>query len=201
MVTYEVTDATRERCDYFAELMVKGAKTWSFKYGKYQAKEVYLDGKIGEYICGIHFKKLEASGLLVIKHTPFRDNYDEFEGKDDFIVDCKSDAVMGQTGLHQVEVREKGRNAPLQPWFDCCTDVIKPHLNYWFVSYDEVGKQATIVGWADWSNLRKYARPTVKGDKNANFTHKQNEFQIQVQQLYPIVEAEGNGAAGPGVFG
>lgn len=175
VIEVTLTKEDIEYCEQHAALMCQGAKTYSFKEGKNQSHDVYSIGKIGELA---FLKYLESVGANVI-HKPFRDDYSKFNWSDDFIIETRGVKV-------QIEVRTKGRNVDPKPTYECCTDCIKPHLVYVFISYNRQTMTAFIVGKANWGVLSKNAYVSLKGSANNNFKHKVNEFNIEIKDLTPM---------------
>lgn len=161
------------KCEKYARLMCQGAKTRNFKHGTLQGEEVYLTGKIGEAAAWLWFKQLDVRMIW----TPFRQSYQYFHPDDDFIVE-----VAGRR--KQIEVRTKARNVEPMPDFECCSDSIKPHLTYLFISYNRKTSMATVVGWANETLMRSKVRAVLRGEGNCNFKHKANEFNIRIEDLY-----------------
>ena len=88
----------------------------------------------------------------------------------------------------QIEVRTKGRNVDPKPDYECCTDCIKPHFIYIFVSLNKKADTVSVLGVANWDNFSKHAIVTNKGSTNDNFTNKVNEFNIKIEHLTPLEE-------------
>lgn len=153
-------------------------KTYSFKNDEHQSHDVYKIGKIGELACLRYFERLRDQGKVEIVHTPFRDNYDKMNFKDDFILFSKT-----KNKNIQYEIRTKARNVDPLEDYECCTDCIKPNLTYIFVSVNRKTNKAFIVGWADWDVFREHATLTSKGSENNNFKHKTTEFNIKIKHL------------------
>ena len=161
-----------------AEKMSAGASTRSFKSGTRQNTEVYFIGKIGELAV---YNVLTEKKYKIV-HSPFRDSYEKFNWNDDFQVQ------FGER-IKQIEVRTKARNvSEIRDDFKVCSDVIKPALDYIFVNYSRADNTATILGWADWRNWKAHGKEVLAGTKNENFTHKVNEFELEVRYLWPIAE-------------
>ena len=99
------------------------------------------------------------------------------------------DFIIEHNGVkQQIEVRTKGRNVDPKPEYECCSDCIKPHFLYMFVSFNRQTDTATVLGVANWDNFSKYAVVTKKGSNNDNFTNKVNEFNIKIEHLTPLEE-------------
>ena len=168
----QISEADRALCAEHARRMCAGAKTRNFKHGTLQGEEVYTIGKIGEFAAGKWLKEL---GVAIL-HKPFRASYQFFHPDDDFIIE-----VAGQH--RQLEIRTKARNVDPRPDFDCCSDCIKPHLTYVFVSYNRKTAEAAIVGFANEALMRRKTRPVLRGAGNCNFSHKANEYNITIGDL------------------
>lgn len=178
---YKLTAKNKEYCSTHAQKMVEGFSTYSFKHGKVQSFDVYNIGKIGEFAFFKFLDELKTNGILKIKHVPFRASYEKNEYKDDYIVEINGENMY-------IEVKTKGRGVDPKPNYECCTDSIKPHFVYVFVSYNKKTDVASVVGCANWDNLSKHAKVTKKGSKNNNFENKVNEFNIKIEHLYNIQE-------------
>lgn len=176
---YTLTEKDKEYCLSHAIKMADGFSTYSFKNGQSQSIDVYYIGKVGEFVFYKYLRGLEKQNLLKIKHVPFRANYDKLNFNDDFIIE-----VDGK--LMQIEVRTKGRSVEPKLDYECCTDCIKPNFVYVFLSFNKTNDKVTLLGFANWNNLRTNARVVLKGSTNANFENKVNEFNIQVKFLHNI---------------
>ncbi len=167
-----ITGDDRNLCVKHARKMCAGAKTRNFKHGTLQGEDVYEIGKIGEFAAGTWLKRLGVK----ITHSPFRSKYDYFDPNDDFIIE-----IDGKP--HQLEIRTKARNVDPRPDFECCSDCIKPHLTYLFVSYNRKTSDAWIVGFANETLMRQKTRAVLRGQENNNFQHKANEYNILIADL------------------
>ena len=164
-----------------AEAMKNGFSTYSFKNDEKRSLDVYYIGKLGEFAVFKYLKNLEKQNKLKIVHVPFRANYDRLNFNDDFIIE--------HNGVkQQIEVRTKGRNVDPKPDYECCTDCIKPHFIYIFVSLNKKADTVSVLGVANWDNFSKHAIVTNKGSTNDNFTNKVNEFNIKIEHLTPLVD-------------
>ena len=172
----ELDEQDIEFCLKHAKLMCNGASTYSFKHSKMQSEDVYFIGKIGEYLILKFLESLEQKGMLKILHTPFREKYGKFNSNDDFIIEAEGKRI-------QLEVRTKARNVDVALDYEQCSDCIRPHLHYLFVSYNRKNNKIFFVGSAGWEEWKKFGCPVLKGEKNNNFTHKSNEFDIKIKNL------------------
>jgi hypothetical protein len=178
---HKLSSKHKKYCLEHAKKMAEGFKTYSFKNDEHQSIDVYQIGKIGEFVFYKFLRECEDKNLIKISHTPFRENYEKLNYNDDFIFEIDENKF-------QVEVRTKGRSVSPESHFECCTDCIKPHLIYVFLSYNKESEIVSLVGYADWDNLSKYAKAVSKGTTNNNFQHKVNEFNIEIKHLYDIHE-------------
>ena len=170
---YQLSDEQIAWAQAHAEKMTAGASTRSFKSDTAQNTEVYFIGKVGELAVYQYFVTREFD----IVHVPFRASYEKFNWNDDF-------QLKFGDRIRQIEVRTKARNTlTVAPEFQCCTDVIKPALYYVFVNYSRADNTAGILGWADWQVWKAHGIETRAGTQNDNFTHKTNEFNVQVKHL------------------
>lgn len=180
---YKFSENELEYCKTHAQKMCDGFSTYSFKNDEKQSFDVYFIGKVGEFVVYKFLRKLEKENLIKIIHKPFREKYLKLNFNDDYIIElCNSGKKI------QIEVRTKGRSVEPQQDYVCCTDCIKPNLNYIFVSYNKKNNIAHIVGFANWDNFKKYATVSSEGDKNLNFIHKVNEFNILIKHLNNIFD-------------
>ena len=177
--TYTLSEKEKEYCLGHAKKMCEGFKTYSFKNDKNQSEDVYYIGKIGELVFYKFLRTYKKDDTITITHNPFREKYDKMNFKDDFMV-----KVNNKT--YQFEVRTKGRNVDPQLNYECCTDSIKPHLIYVFLSYNKKNDKVSLLGYATWNNFKNHAKVALKNDSNNNFTHKVNEFNIEVSKLNNI---------------
>jgi len=177
--TYTLTETDKAYCIKHAQGMADGFSTYSFKNDAKQSLDVYYIGKVGEFAVFKYLKNLEKQNKLKIVHVPFRETYERLNFNDDFIIE--------HNGVkQQIEVRTKGRNVDPKPEYECCSDCIKPHFLYMFVSFNRQTDTATVLGVANWDNFSKYAVVTKKGTNNDNFTNKVNEFNIKIEHLTPL---------------
>jgi hypothetical protein len=178
---YKLTSKNKEYCSAHAQKMADGFPTYSFKNDENQSLDVYNIGKIGEFAFFKFLDEQQAKGLLKIKHTPFRESYEKMNFKDDYIIEINGKDV-------QIEVRTKGRNVDPQPDYECCTDSIKPHFVYVFISFNKKTDTVSVLGYANWDNFKEHAQVTLKGNTNSNFQNKVNEFNIKIKHLNNIQE-------------
>jgi len=178
---YKLSENNKKYCLDHAKKMAEGFETYSFKNEEKQSVDVYYLGKVGEFVFYKFLRKYEKQNLLKIKHVPFRENYKKLNFKDDFIIEIKDKEF-------QIEVRSKGRSVEPQPDFECCTDCIKPHFIYVFVSINKKTDMVSLLGYANWENFKKHANVTLKGNTNNNFTNKTNEFNIKIKYLNEMKE-------------
>jgi hypothetical protein len=176
---YKLTDKDKEYCSVHAKKMAEGFSTYSFKNDEKQSLDVYNIGKIGEFAFFKFLSKLERKDKLKIKHVPFRENYDKLNFKDDYIIEVGGKEV-------QIEVRTKGRNVGPELEYECCTDCIKPHFVYVFISFNKQTDVVSVLGYANWDNFKNHAEVTLKGNTNSNFKNKVNEFNIKIKFLNEI---------------
>ena len=176
---YTLTEKNKEYCLFHAKKMAEGFSTYSFKNDESQSVDVYYIGKVGEFVFYKFLRKLEKEENLKIKHVPFREKYDKINFKDDFIVQINGKDL-------QIEVRTKGRNVEPELDYECCTDCIKPHFTYVFLSFNKKTNNVSLLGFANWDNLKTNAEITLKGSTNSNFKNKVNEFNIKIKFLYDI---------------
>lgn len=176
---YNLTKKDKDYCLEHAKKMAEGFPTYSFKNTKTQSIDVYYIGKVGEFVFYKFLRSLEKENKLTIVHTPFRESYEKMNFKDDFIfkIDDKE---------YQIEVRTKGRNVPPRLDYECCTDSIKPHFTYVFISFDKKIDMVSILGFANWNNFKNHAVVTLKGNENDNFKNRVNEFNIKIEFLSEI---------------
>lgn len=173
IIKYNLTDKQIEFATEHAKRMSAGASTRSFKSGTTQNTDVYFIGKIGEL--GVY--KFLKENSFTITHKPFRESYDKFNWNDDFQV------ALGER-TQQIEVRCKARNCDyIKQDFYCCSDCIKPSLDYFFTSYCRADNTVSLLGWADWHTWAKYGEQVKAGYSNENFTHRVNEFQLKIMHL------------------
>jgi hypothetical protein len=178
---YTLTEADKAYCLKHAQGMADGFSTYSFKNDTKQSLDVYYIGKVGEFAVYKYLRALEKDDAIKIVHVPFREKYDKLNFNDDFIIE--------KNGIRQqIEVRTKGRNVEPKLEYECCSDCIKPHFLYIFVSFNRQTDTASVLGLADWENFSKHAVVTKKGSNNDNFTNKVNEFNIKIQYLTPLNE-------------
>lgn len=177
--TYKLSEQNKDYCMSHAKKMAEGFPTYSFKNDESQSIDVYYIGKVGEFIFYKFIRTLEKENKLKIKHVPFRDNYNKLDFNDDFIIE-----VNGKD--HQIEVRTKARSVEPKLDYECCTDCIKPHFTYVFLSFNKKNDTGTIVGFANWNNFKNHAEATLKGSVNNNFENKVNEFNIKIKFLNEI---------------
>jgi hypothetical protein len=170
--TIMISESDMSICVEHAKKMCRGAKTKNFKHGTLQGEDVYTIGKVGEFAVGKWLKEL---GVAIL-HKPFRESYEYFNPDDDFIIEVNGNQK-------QLEVRTKARSVDPGQGFDCCSDCIKPHLTYVFVSYNRTTCEASIVGFANEALMRQKARPVLRGSENSNFSHKANEYNIMICDL------------------
>lgn len=178
-IEYTLTEQDKEYCLLHAKKMAEGFSTYSFKNDQKQSVDVYYIGKVGEFVFYKYLRALEKNNKLKIKHVPFRENYDKINFKDDFIVEINGKDL-------QIEVRTKSRSVDPGLEYECCTDSIKPHFTYVFLSFNKTTDNVTLLGFANWGNLRTDAEVTLKGSINNNFKNKVNEFNIKIKHLYDI---------------
>lgn len=176
LFNYVLTETDKAYCLKHAQGMADGFSTYSFKNGVKQSLDVYYIGKVGEFAVYKYLRSLEKDNLVKIVHVPFRETYDKLNFNDDFIIEHKG-------VKQQIEVRTKGRNVEPKLEYECCSDCIKPHFLYIFVSFNRKTDVATVLGVANWDNFSKHAVVTKKGSSNDNFTNKVNEFNIKIQHL------------------
>lgn len=176
---YKLSEKDKEYCLEHAKKMCSGFKTYSFKNDKNQSLDVYNIGKIGEFVFYKFLRDYEKNGKLEIIHVPFREKYDKLNFKDDFIVKINDKNI-------QFEVRTKGRNVDAKKHYECCTDCIKPNLIYMFLSFNKKSDVVSLLGYANWNNLSKFGSVSLKNESNQNFTHKVNEFNIKIKDLYNL---------------
>lgn len=176
---YKLTEKDKEYCLFHSKKMAEGFPTYSFKNDEVQSIDVYYIGKVGEFVFYKYLRELEKKNHLKIKHVPFRENYDKLNFKDDFIIEINGKDL-------QIEVRTKGRNVDPQNDYECCTDCIKPHFTYVFLSFNKKTDDVSLLGFANWNNFRTNAEITLKGSINNNFENKVNEFNIKIKYLYDI---------------
>ena len=177
--TYTLTQADKDYCLHHAQQMAEGFPTYSFKNREHKSLDVYTIGKIGEFAFFKFLREQQTKGLLKITHVPFRASYEQMNFRDDFIVEIHGREV-------QIEVRTKGRSVAPQPSYQCCTDSIKPHFVYVFVSFNKQTDVVSVLGYANWDNFRHHATATFKGNANSNFKNTVNEFNIEIQHLSDI---------------
>lgn len=134
-------------------------------------------GKIGELAV---YKFLKDSGFEIL-HKPFRESYEKFNWNDDF-------KIRADGRVKQIEVRCKARNVDPQGDYECCSDCIKPDIDYIFTSYNRKTQTVHILGWADFSAWARAGIETVQGTANNNFAHKVTEFNIKIKDLNPITQ-------------
>jgi hypothetical protein len=176
---WKIEKEDKEFCLPYANRMCQGAKCKNFKFGTEQSLDNYLDSKISEHCAKKFYEAAIAKGKLKsILHSPFRSDYTFFSPDDDFILQFNSGLTR------QIEVRLKTRNVDPLPEYECCIDVIKPHLDYQFFSTNRKNGHIHNVGWADWEVIRQHAYPILKGEENCNFSHKVNEFNIRIEHLH-----------------
>jgi hypothetical protein len=176
---YQLTEKDKSYCLEHAKKMCDGFQTYSFKNNITQSEDVYNIGKIGELVLYKFIKEFGNKKIIKIPHVPFRESYDKINFNDDFIIDIENKLI-------QLEVKTKCRNVEPELYYECCIDCIKPHLIYIFLSYNRKTDIVSLLGFADWSNLKLHANPILKGNENVNFKHKANEFDIQIQYLNNI---------------
>ena len=170
-VVYSLSDEVEEWCMNYTERMLAGPNSPKQQIHE-SRKEAYRVGRLGEWAV---WKWAKDNGVP-IHHHPFRESYQQFHSDDDFIFE-----LFGER--RQIEVRTKARSVPPQPHYDCCSDEIKPHLLYVFVSYNKSAREMCIVGWADWDVWRRSGIAVTKGKENPNFKHRANEFNIPIGDL------------------
>lgn len=178
---YKLTEKDKEYCLTHAKKMSEGFPTYSFKNEVKSSLDVYYIGKIGEFAFFKFLNKLKRKGLLEIKHVPFRESYEKMNFNDDFIAEINGKNV-------QFEVRTKGRTVDPQMDYECCTDCIKPHFTYVFVSYNKKTDVVSVLGFANWDNFKSHGEATLKGSENNNFKNKVNEFNIKIKYLNDLSE-------------
>ena len=159
--------------------MCEGASTYSFKAQQHQSQDVYTTGKIGEWGVWRYLKSLPD---ITIAHTPFRESYQHFDPRDDFIIEFLNGERI------QIEVKTKARNVAPQPHYECCTDCIRASMLYIFVSYDRQSNTVTLLGQAWWENFRAGAVVVERGETNINFEHRVCEFNIPISYLSPLIK-------------
>ena len=173
---YKLSDSDKEYCMTHAKKMTEGFPVYSFKNEVKSSLDTYYIGKVGEFAFFKFLNRLQRKGLLKIVHVPFRESYEKLNMNDDFIVEIDGRRI-------QFEVRTKGRNVEPQVDYECCTDCIKPHFTYVFVSFNKKTDNVTVLGFADWNNFKSHGEATLRGTENNNFKNKVNEFNIKVMYL------------------
>lgn len=176
---YTLNEKEKQYCLHHANKMAEGFSTYSFKNNTTQSVDVYYIGKVGEFVFYKFLRELEKEEKLKIKHVPFRENYNKVNYKDDFIIEIDGND-------YQIEVRTKGRNVDPKPYYECCTDCIKPHFTYVFLSLNKKSNEVSLLGFANWENFKNSATVTLKGTNNNNFQNKVNEFNIKIEALSDI---------------
>ena len=176
---YKLSESDKEYCLNHAKKMAEGFSTYSFKNDQKQSLDVYNIGKIGEFAFYKFLRELKHKGLLSIKHVPFRADYSRLNFKDDFIIEVDDKEL-------QIEVRTKGRGVEPKGHYECCTDCIKPHFIYVFISFNKKTDVVSVLGYANWDNFKNYATVSLSGEENNNFSHKVNEFNIKIRDLSEI---------------